>query len=57
MQVFKIIKGFSNHDLSSYTRLDQSDFTHNNGYQLMGKCLTLNEAMYLFFNWTLYDME
>lgn len=37
LQVFQIIKGFDNLDVTHYIRLDSSDFTHTNGYKLVVK--------------------
>lgn len=44
-----MIKGLHNLDLSSYLRLDSSDFTHFNEYKLMGKCFTSKEVKQILF--------
>ena len=39
IQVFKMLKGHDNLDVNKYFTVDQSNFTRNNGYKIVGKPL------------------
>ena len=50
IEVFKIFKGFDNINVNDYLTVDRSNLTRNNGYKIIGKRFTSNEAKYFFFN-------
>ncbi len=39
IQVFKIFKGHENLEANNYLSVDQSNFTRNNGYKIIGNLL------------------
>ena len=50
IQVFKMFKGHDNLDINKYFTLDQSNFTRNNGYKLIGQPFVSFESKHFFFN-------
>ena len=50
IEVFKIFKGFDNINVNDYLTVDRSNLTRNNGYKIIGKRFTSNEAKHFFFN-------
>lgn len=50
IQVFKIFKGHDNLVANNFFTVDQSNFTRNNGYKIIGKPLGSHESKHFFFN-------
>ena len=50
IEVFKILKGFDNINVSDFFTLDRSNVTRNNGYKIIGKRFTSHEAKHFFVN-------
>ena len=51
IEVFKMLKGLDNVDISEYFTVSQSIATRNNGYKIISKRFNSNELKYFFFNY------
>ncbi len=50
MQTERRLKGFDNINVNDYFTIDRSNVTRNNGFKIVGKRFTSNEAKHFFFN-------
>ena len=50
IEVYKIFKGFDNLNVNDYFTVDRTQTTRSNGYKIVGKRFTSNEAKHFFFN-------
>ena len=50
IEVFKMFKGFDNLNVDDYLTVDRTHATRSNGYKIVGKRFTSNEAKHFFFN-------
>ena len=50
IEVFKMIRGFSNVNINDYLNIDRTGTTRNNGYKITGKRFRSDEAKHFFFN-------
>ncbi len=50
IEVYKIFKGFDNIDVNDYFTIDRSNVNRNNGFKIVRKRFTSNEARHFFFN-------
>ena len=50
IEVYKMFKGFDNINIDDYLTVDRTHATRSNGYKIVGKRFTSNEAKHFFFN-------
>ena len=50
IEIFKMFKGFDNLNINDYLTVDRTHATRSNGYKIVGKRFTSNEAKHFFFN-------
>ncbi len=50
IEVYKIFRGFDNINVSDYFTIDRSNVTRSNGFKIIGKRFTSNEAKHFFYS-------